>query len=46
LDINKKRDPKVKGGSCRNDRSDTRDEWWIGNFKIDIEIGITYMHIS
>jgi hypothetical protein len=24
---NKKRDPKVKGGSCRDDRSDTRDEW-------------------
>jgi hypothetical protein len=24
------RDPKVKGGSCKDDICDTRDEWWVG----------------
>jgi hypothetical protein len=28
--MDKKRDPKVKGGSCKDDKSDTRDEWQIG----------------
>jgi hypothetical protein len=30
LDINKKSDPKIEGGSCKDDRSDTRDGYWIG----------------
>jgi hypothetical protein len=30
LDIIKKSNPKIKGGSCEDDRSDTRDGYWIG----------------
>jgi hypothetical protein len=26
-------DPRVKGGSWKDDRSDTRDEWWIGKLE-------------
>jgi hypothetical protein len=33
LDINKKRDPKVRGGSWKDESGDTRDGWRIMKLK-------------